>query len=693
MRTRGIVGDTNELVLGVDVGGTFTDIVVMGDGAPVRTKVPSTPHDPAMGVLDAVDQVAVRFGTDRRGLLPRLGRFGLGTTVVTNVLATRTGRRLGLVTTKGFEDLVPLARGSRVSENGWLVPPPSLVDRTCIVGIDERVNRDGIVLTDVDPANVIESVAGLVDREHIDTIVVSFLWSFRNPINEDAARAAIASRWPNLRVVCGAELAPVIREYDRTQFALLNAYVDGSLDWLRTLAEQLHADGLVPPVVLTHSGGGVTTVEAARRTPIGLAQSGPAAGGAAALSLSAARGERDVVTCDLGGTSLDVALVSEGALLRRTRGMVVGQWTSLSMVDVDSVGSGGGSIAWVDSVGAIRVGPQSAGAVPGPACYGRGGADPTVTDALVVLGYLEPAAFLGGRMPLDAAAALDACARLGGPLGLDASETAWGIREVALATMARAVRGRIASRGLVASELTLLAYGGCGGLFAADIAADVGSRRTVIPDLAPVFSAYGAATAPLRRERARSVAVRIPARAQGLAEVFAGLEAEVVTDLLADGLVSAASMVMFEADVRFERQGAEITVAVPRDVNGSADVSGLAEEFRAEYARRFGAGAMSTGVIVEAMTLRAVGTELRPEGPPPCGASPGTADAPSARMVRMSRDLPSTNVPVYSGASLRPRESLTGPAIIDAGDTTIWVAVGYSAQLDDAGSLVITKEA
>src|SRR5581483_10057393 len=335
-------------------------------------------------------------------LLSRLTRFGLGTTVVTNMLATHTGRRLGLLTTAGFEDLIPLARGNRVSDGGWLVPPPQLVDRACIIGVAERMDRDGAVTTPVDVDGAVRAARDLVEAEGVEALVVSFLWSFRNPAHEEAVGAAVAAKYPDLPIVLGSELSPVIREYERTQYALLNAYVAGALDWLAPLAERLRARGLTVPVVLTHSSGGATTVDGARSTPIGLAQSGPAAGAAAATRLARAMGETQVVTCDLGGTSLDVALISGGEALRRTRGAVLGHWTSLSMVDVDSVGSGGGSIAWVDAVGAIRVGPRSAGAAPGPACYGRGGTDATLTDALVVLGYLDPDHFLGGRMPLDA---------------------------------------------------------------------------------------------------------------------------------------------------------------------------------------------------------------------------------------------------------------------------------------------------
>ena len=308
-------------------------------------------------------------------MLGQVSRFGLGTTVVTNVLATRTGRRLGLLTTAGFEDLVPFARGHAVPEDGWLVPPPPLVARDCIVGVHERCNRDGAVTSAIDPDEVRRgrAPAHRAARRSTPSSCPSSGRSATRPTSRSPAKSLRPSI-PSTPVVLGSTLAPVIREYERTQFALLNAYVAGALDWLDPLEGRLRAGGLAVPIVLTHSSGGATTVDAARSVPIGLAQSGPAAGAAAAVSLAHELDEPDAVTCDLGGTSLDVALMTQGEALRRTRGRLVGHWTALSMVDVDSVGSGGGSIAWVDSVGAIRVGPQSAGADPGPACYGHGGA-------------------------------------------------------------------------------------------------------------------------------------------------------------------------------------------------------------------------------------------------------------------------------------------------------------------------------
>ncbi len=697
------------LRLGIDVGGTFTDVVADWGAGAARGKVPSTPEDPEHGVLAACEVMAARLSLDLSTMLGRVARFGLGTTVVTNMLATRSGRRLGLLTTAGFEEIVPLARGHTVPEDGWLMPPPLLVPREQIAGVHERCDRDGNVTVPVDVDEVSSTARRLVEDDGVEAIVVSFLWSFRNPANEHAARDALGRRYPDLPVVLGSALAPVIREYERTQFALLNAYVAGALDWLGPLEQRLRSQGLRVPVVLMHSSGGAVSADAAHAVPIGLAQSGPAAGAAAAVALAHEMGEQDAVACDMGGTSLDVALIHRGEALRRARGRLVGQWTAMSMVDVDSVGSGGGSVAWVDAVGALRVGPRSAGAEPGPACYGQGGDEATVTDALVVLGYMDPANFLGGRMPLDHAAAWRACAALGGVLGLDTEETAWGIREVALTLMAKAVRGRLASRGLAGAGLTLFAYGGCGPLFGADIAAAVGARLVVVPELAAVFSAFGAATTPLRRERSRSLAAPIPVDRTLLRSVSAELWDGARRDLVGDGVSPEDCSVTLETDVRFERQSWELTIMLPDDTPGSVDSERVGELFGDEYVRRFGKGALAAGVGVELVTVRAAATEQRP-APPATPASPVT----SARAVASvtagpaaaleSRSQPDSRRGLVLGRGERPlqapayaREGLAqgavvrGPALIDSADTTVWVPPDREARIGPSHALLIEE--
>jgi N-methylhydantoinase A len=361
------------------------------------------------------------------------------------------------------------------------------------------------------------------------------------------------------------------------------------------------------------------------------------------------------------------------------------------------VGSGGGSLAWVDSVGAIRVGPQSAGAAPGPACYGRGGTQATLTDALVVLGFIDPERFLHGRMRLDVDRARVACAAVGYLVGLDAVEAAWGIREVALASMVRAVRNRVAARGLVASELSLMAYGGCGGLFACDIAHDIGARRALLPDVASVFSAYGAATAALRRERVQSLATKLPADEQLVRTTFARLGADVLAELVSDGVPAQSCRVRLEADLRFDRQGSELTVPVEVSDGDIPRIDGLEDRFKAEYARRFGQGAIAMGVPVELVTLRVIGSAIDDEIAATLDATGGTHDTLTAaatrtRPVQLERHADATAVPVYDRYRIGADTVLTGPALVDVGDTTVWVQRGYRARPDAGGALILEAD-
>ncbi len=301
-------------------------------------------------------------------------------------------------------------------------------------------------------------------------------------------------------MLSGAALYPVAREYERTTFALLNAYTSGSLNGIDELVVELRRLGLQRPPLLVHSGGGSITVAEGRATPAVLAESGPAAGVVGALAVCRAAAVEDAVACDMGGTSFDMAIIRSGEPMRRVRGELMGVWTAMPMVDIESVTAGGGSIAWVDPLGLMRVGPRSAGAYPGPACYGRGGTEATVTDALVVLGYIDPARFLGGDMALDDTAAHAACQRLGERLGTDARQTAWGIHEIARVEMVRALRAQFAQRGLDPAAHTIVSMGGCGGLFNAAIAQDLGVKRVLVPELTSVLSAFGAANADIRRE-------------------------------------------------------------------------------------------------------------------------------------------------------------------------------------------------
>ena len=685
----------SDVCIGIDVGGTFTDAVLTDGRSIWRAKSPTTPDDLSAGVLAACSLAAKEAGKSLEQLIPTVRRFGLGTTAVTNVLASRTGARIGLITTKGFEDQIPLAKGRRINDGSWVAYPAQVVPRRRIIGVRERLDREGRELEPIDLDEVITAGRHLVEREHVEAIAVSFLWAFKNSQHEDLAAAALREQFPALPIMSGAALNPIIREFERTTFALLNAYTVDGFRGIDALADELARLGLSVPLLLVHSGGGSITVAEARRVPIGLAASGPAAGVAASASLAQASGLSDVLTCDMGGTSFDVAVVTNGQPSRRTRGELMGIWTSLPLVDVESIGAGGGSIAWVDARGMLRVGPRSAGAVPGPACYGKGGSDPTVTDALLVLGYLDPGRFLGGQMELDPDAARRACEALGRDVGLDALETAWGIREIALEGMVKAVRSLLNARGLDPRTHAIVSYGGCGALFTAEIARAIGAGSVLIPELASVFSAFGAATADIRRERLNSVVMQMPIDAQALEVLAEKLRAEVLEDLAADGIPEADRSVVYEADLRFKRQVWEISIPLPPGPITVRSISRLIDDFRSEYAKRYGQGSIMLGAPIELVTFRAVGIgrtvkatlrsrrqERVEEGTPP--------PTHSTRLVEIARgEKGSKKVRVYDGADLRPGHQVRGPAIVDERDTTIWVPPRAALRVDASGTLLV----
>ena len=672
--------------IGVDVGGTFTD-VVLSDGAQVwRAKAPSSTAALGEGVIAGCRLVAQRAGTTLEALLPKVARFGLGTTAVTNVIAARTGRRVGLITTGGFEDLVPIARVRRVPRDGWLVPPDGLIDRDWIAGVPERIDRDGKILQALASDDAVTSARRLIEDHRVEAIAVSFLWSCVNPVHELEAVRAIRAAFPGFSVVSGAALHPVVREYERTTFALLNAYTSGSLNGVETLVDELKQLGLPRSPLLVHSGGGSISVAEGRRAPATLAESGPAAGVVGALAVSRAAGVRDAVACDMGGTSFDMSIIHNGEALRRTRGDLMGIWTALPMVDIESVTAGGGSIGWVDSMGFLRVGPASAGARPGPACYGRGGTQPTVTDALVVLGYIDAGRFLGGDMRLDAGFAHAACATLGAKLDSNEVQAAWGIWEIAKVGMVRALRAQFAQKGLDPREFTIISMGGCGGLFNALIAQELGVRRVLAPELTSVLSAFGAANADVRRERSRGVGLVLPCTDDRLALVAAELRQLVTEDLAADGIAEAARSVAFEADLRFMRQQFELSIPSDAGFDVAAQRA-LSRAFTEEYQRRYGQGALVLGAPVELVSLRAIGSgrTVHAELARASAVAPRQATPVAKRRIWVGTGtgVGPLDVDVISTTTLLPGHEIAGPALLDGSDTTIWIPPRVRARVDE----------
>jgi N-methylhydantoinase A len=475
--------------LGVDVGGSFTDVVCSTQTRTVRAKAPTDPQDIGAGVIAGCEKAAAQLGVSLDQLLPHVTRFGLGTTAVTNALTAHDGLRVGLLTTQGFESLALTARGDRISREGWLELPWVPIEQSCILGLPERLDRNGHILAPLNASEVVAAARHLVDHEGVEALAISFLWSYLNPAHEELAEEVVRRCYPDLPVFCGAALQPVRREYERTMVAVMNAFCANALDGIEQLEQRLKGLGLNAPLLLLQASGGAATVSEARRAPLRLAASGPAAGVAAAAELAQTQHISDAVCGDVGGTSFDLAVIASGQPVRSHRSKLHGVAVAQSHVAVESVGSGGGSVGWIDHRGMLRVGPRSARSTPGPACYGRGGTEATLTDALLLLGYIEGDAFLGGSMRLDRDAATTACATLGAQVGLDALATAWAIRETALADMVSAMRSVVSANGLDAKNLSAVAYGGGGPRRSAALSAFPGCSPRRWP---PCFRPLGA---------------------------------------------------------------------------------------------------------------------------------------------------------------------------------------------------------
>ena len=675
-------------VVGIDVGGTFTD-AVCSDGENVwRAKSPTNPAKFSDGVLGGCALLAKQLGLTLESFLGQIARFGLGTTAVTNVLATQRGRTVGLITTEGFEYHLHSTRGHRKSEDGWLVHGWNPVARDAVRGIHERIDRRGDVLVPLDIAEVETAATSLVENQGVNAFAISFLWSFRNATHEQQAVDAIKRLYPDIPVFNGADLNPVMREHDRTTLAVLNAFTSDALDGVEELGDELLRLGLKAPILLLHSGGGAITIAEARATPIALASSGPAAGAVAAGEVTMAHGLNNGLCCDMGGTSIDVAVVVNGVPDRRQTAEIGGLVTSQSAIDVESIGAGGGSMAWIDDRGLLRVGPQSARATPGPVCYGRGGTVPTVTDAMVLLGYIDPASFMGGAMKLDLEAARLACEKLGAPIGLSAMETAYGIREIALAEMGKAMRARISSGGIDVRKFGVVAFGGSGSLFATPMAQELDLQWVLTPAVASVLSAYGAASADIRRERTIAIDELLVSAAESANAAIAQLKERASADLAHQNVEPDRRELVCEVDLRFYRQRNSLTLVLDKGVVEPED---LLRRFEAAYAQQYGLSGLTGESQVELSNVRVIGIGRTIRAVLPATLKPHKADSSAA--LTGSRSVyrghgQYLDVPVYDAERLRPGDIVKGPALLDKVDTTLWAPKGSTVSIEANGSLI-----
>jgi N-methylhydantoinase A len=550
--------------IGIDVGGTFTDLVAVDDlGEATLEKVPSTPGDPSIGVLDGLDRLAQRLGKDRATLLDKTERIVHGTTVATNALLERSGARVGLLTTEGHRDVIEMREGLKDDRYNLRLPPPEqLVPRRLRLGVRERLRGDGRVETPLDRASLDDAIA-VLKRERVEAVAICYLHAWRDPRHERATRAAIERELPEVYVSLSAEVLPQIKEFERVSTTVVNAYVGPSLArYLERLERRLAETGYRGPTLIIRSHGGVAPIEEAGRLAAGAVLSGPAGGVAGSVHAVRLVGAANLIPFDMGGTSTDISLIVQGRPSLATGRRVAGHTIALNSLDIASIGAGGGSIARVDAGGILHVGPQSAGAVPGPACYGNGGAAATVTDANLVLGYLDPASFLGGRRQLDVAAAEAAVDHIAAALGTGRLAAAQGIHRVVNTNMAEGVRLVSVRRGVDPRQFALLAFGGASGLHATEIARQLDLTRVIVPRVAAVLSAWGMLATDLRFEVARThIGDTRALDGSAVKQLFDEMEEEGLARLRAsfDGPARATRSV----DMRYGEQVFEI--AVPLD--------------------------------------------------------------------------------------------------------------------------------
>jgi N-methylhydantoinase A len=683
--------------LGVDVGGTFTDLFLVGDGngdggGRFRVKTPSTPADPSEGVLAGVRRICEEAGigvSEIRNILH-------GTTVATNAVLESKGARVGLITTQGFQQILHLARSQTPGPlAGWIImikpdPPASLADTREAV---ERMDARGNTIVEVDEQQVEAVVRDLVESG-VETLTVALINSYVNGAHERKIGEIVERLYPEFPVTLSSEVLPEFREYERALTACMNSYVRPKVaDYVNRLQEQLSGIGAKADVNILRSDAGLMTTREAARNPIYGVLSGPSGGVAGALYVARKAGFDDILTFDMGGTSTDVALCQNGqpTIGRET---AIGHFRiKVPSVNVHTVGAGGGSIAHVPELTkALRVGPQSAGAEPGPAAYGKGGTDPTVTDANVVLGHLPPR-LLGGEMALDAEAARAAVQTVADAMGLDSVEqAAEGIIAIVNENMAGALRLVSVQRGHDPRDFALVAYGGAGPLHANALAELMGSFPVIVPPAPGLLCAIGDLVADFRDEFAQTyIRLLVDASGAEVAEILDGLGEHARAWLEGEGIAPDAQRIAYTADMRYHRQGYEIAVALePEEVRGDG-LGDLEERFNGLHEQLY--GFRMPGTACEIVNLRAVGYGAVPKPELPT-AEVGSADASGAVVDEHGVVFDGERVAtkIYDRSKLEPGATLAGPAIVTEFDSTTVVLPGYRASVDANFNILITPD-
>ena len=682
--------------IGLDIGGTFTDVVLVHDpsGAVRLHKVLTTPRDPAEGALRAVREVCAAAGI----ALAEVGSLVHATTLVTNALIERKGARTALLTTQGFRDTLEMGKEQRYDiYDLFLQYPEPLVPRRWRVEVAERVTRDGEIRAALNPGEVRRRISALVAQE-VESVAVTFLHAYKNPAHEQQVKALIEDEFPRLSVCISSEVSPEIREFERTSTTVVNAYVLPLVDrYIRRIEAALIEEGFGGRFLLMLSSGTLGAPLVARRFPVRLLESGPAAGALVAGHLGREAGRQEIVALDMGGTTAKVSLVRAGrphatpmTEVARVHRFKPGSGLPVKtpVVDMIEIGAGGGSIAHVGPMGLLHVGPQSAGADPGPACYGHGGTEATVTDACVVLGYFDPGAFLGGTMRLDDGAARRAVTRAGTSLGLDPIQTAWGIFAIVCENMAQAARLYLIERGQDPRRFALMGFGGAGPAVAARVARLLGMGEVLIPPASGVASAVGLLVAPSGFDFGHSFAGELDDLDWVAVErLYTEMENEGRLMVAAAGTRAADVRVERRAEMRYAGQFHDIEIALPAPLPANT-AAVLRSRFDAEYARLY--GVTLDGYAVQALNWRVLVAAPAPGVSLRMPARDGGGDPLKRRReIYLPDEARFVEVPVYDRYDLAAGVNVHGPAVVEEAEATTLLWPGDRLTVDPGQNLVI----
>lgn len=682
--------------VGIDVGGTFTDFLLMlEDGTPEVYKTSSTPKDPTVGVVAGLTEMAAAHGLTLEEFVKQVELIVHGTTVTTNAVLTNNGVKTGLLTTEGFRDILEMRRGWREElYDNKLTPPTPMVSRDRRMPVTERVDYQGNVVTPLDQQSVRDAIAKLREQQ-VDAVAVCFMHAYANPEHEKQAKAILEAEMPDVFLTISAELLPQVRFYERLSTAVLNSYVGPILKrYLQSLTRSLKEIGFGGVLLIMQSNGGVATPEATVDRPAMTLLSGPAAGPVAGIAFASVQGYNDCITVDMGGTSFDAALVRDRTPLLTSEGWINRQRLALPMLDIHTIGAGGGSVGWIDEGGLLRMGPQSAGAQPGPACYGRGGELPTCTDANVVLGYLSPDYFLGGRMPLYEQAAHQAIeTHIAKPLGMTVEEAAAGMYQVINVNMASGIREISVKRGLDPRDYPLVVAGGAGPIHAAPIALELEIPVILVPRESSIFCAGGMLRSDLKHDFVRTHHSLL-GRADGpyMLQLFREMAHEGEAVLRDEGVSTDRIRYAYAVDMRYLGQHNEITVEISLHSAEHFDSQHLAKLFHQAHERLYGYSLEEMGTELEVLNLRVVttGITVKPDTRrEEFRGEDASAHIKGERAIYLPRERGFRTVPVHNGDAMGYGNRVEGPAIIEQITTTIVVPTEYNVVVDAAGTFAL----